>query len=95
MNEERHDFARGLLIGTLIGGLIGAVVALLYAPKSGAETREELSEKARDIADTFKEECEKALDRSRNTYESLMKRLKDQEEDIVRRTGQIMRKMRD
>jgi gas vesicle protein len=95
MNEERHDFAKGLLIGTLIGGLIGAVVALLYAPKSGAETREALAEKAKDIADTFKDECEKALDKSRKTYESLIRRLEDQEEDIVRRTGQIMKKMRD
>ncbi|HPC73841.1 MAG TPA: YtxH domain-containing protein [Syntrophales bacterium] len=95
MNEERHDFAKGLLIGTLIGGLIGAVAALLYAPKGGAETREALAEKAKDIADTFKNECGKALDKSRKTYESLMRRLKEQEEDIIRRTDRIMKKMSD
>ena len=31
------DFFKGFLIG----GMIGAVVALLYAPQSGKETREE------------------------------------------------------
>jgi hypothetical protein len=33
----------------LIGGLIGASVALLYAPKSGRETREDISKAARRI----------------------------------------------
>ncbi len=33
----------------LLGGLIGATVALLYAPKSGRETREDISKAARRI----------------------------------------------
>jgi gas vesicle protein len=33
----------------LLGGLIGASVALLYAPKSGRETREAISKAARRI----------------------------------------------
>jgi gas vesicle protein len=33
----------------LLGGLIGASVALLYAPKSGRETREDISKTARRI----------------------------------------------
>jgi gas vesicle protein len=33
----------------LLGGLIGASVALLYAPKSGRETREDISKTAKRI----------------------------------------------
>lgn len=33
----------------LLGGLIGASVALLYAPKSGRETRKDISKTARRI----------------------------------------------
>lgn len=33
----------------LIGGVIGAAVALLYAPKSGRETRKDISKAARRI----------------------------------------------
>jgi len=33
----------------LLGGIIGAAIALLYAPKSGAETRKDISKAARRI----------------------------------------------
>lgn len=35
----------GVLLGSLVGGAIGVVSALLYAPKSGAQTREALAGK--------------------------------------------------
>ena len=41
-NGGSGDFFKGLLIGSLIG----SVVALLYAPKSGKETREDINKKA-------------------------------------------------
>jgi gas vesicle protein len=40
--------AGGVLLAFLLGALGGAAVALLYAPKSGRETREYLGEKARE-----------------------------------------------
>ena len=46
------DFLKGFLLG----GLIGSVIALLYAPKSGKETREEISQKAEELAHKAKEE---------------------------------------
>ncbi|MFD2115623.1 YtxH domain-containing protein [Paenibacillus yanchengensis] len=39
-NETKSS---GLLLGTLIGGTAGVIAALLLAPKSGAEMREDLS----------------------------------------------------
>ena len=46
---DNGDFWKGVAIGALAGGVIGASIALLYAPKSGAETRAALKEKLRDI----------------------------------------------
>lgn len=40
--------AGNVLLAFLVGALSGAAVALLYAPKSGRETREYLGEKARE-----------------------------------------------
>jgi len=40
--------AGNVLLAFLVGALSGAAVALLYAPKSGRETREFLGEKARE-----------------------------------------------
>ena len=40
--------AGSVLVAFLVGALTGAAVALLYAPKSGRETRDYLGEKARE-----------------------------------------------
>ncbi|MBI4485884.1 MAG: YtxH domain-containing protein [Acidobacteria bacterium] len=40
--------AGNVLLAFLLGAVSGAAVALLYAPKSGQETREYLGEKARE-----------------------------------------------
>ncbi|MCK6630559.1 MAG: FAD-dependent oxidoreductase [Anaerolineae bacterium] len=45
---KRNDNAR-LLIAAALGGLVGAVTALLFAPKSGKETRAQLSEKGQQV----------------------------------------------
>jgi gas vesicle protein len=39
----------GYLAALGIGALIGAGIALLYAPRSGKETREQLTQQARDL----------------------------------------------
>ena len=42
--------------GMIVGGLIGATLGILYAPKSGKETREELSKSADEIIEKAKEQ---------------------------------------
>ena len=42
---EDRDLYKGLAIGLLAGGAIGVAVGLLFAPKSGAETRQIIREK--------------------------------------------------
>ncbi len=50
-----NDDERGVLISVLagigIGVLVGAVAGLLLAPKSGQETRDELSKSLNDLSD--------------------------------------------
>jgi gas vesicle protein len=50
MKEERGAGAGTVLLAFLVGAAAGAAVALLYAPAAGRETRERLSEKAREGA---------------------------------------------
>ncbi|WLR44206.1 YtxH domain-containing protein [Bacillus carboniphilus] len=42
MAKKKQDEG-GFLFGAFLGGLIGALVALLFAPKSGKELREDLN----------------------------------------------------
>jgi gas vesicle protein len=46
MANNENSGAGGLLLAFLLGAVSGAAAALLYAPKSGRETREYLGDKA-------------------------------------------------
>lgn len=43
-----------IVLGLLAGLAAGAVLGVLFAPKKGKETRDELSKKAKDLSDTIK-----------------------------------------
>ena len=93
MNDERQGFAKGLLVGTLIGGLIGTVLGILYAPRRGGEIREQMAVRTRKIADQFGDECARALQKSRASYESRINQLKEQESGIIRRIERLLKKV--
>ena len=68
---SRHESGGGtVLLAFIAGAVAGAAVALLFAPASGDETRQFLSDKAR-------ESRERALQAAREGRETL-KRQKDQ-----------------
>jgi gas vesicle protein len=75
MSEKSSDLLKGLFIG----GLIGVVLGLLYAPKSGKETREDIARTTEDLLSKGKEEYEKAVERSKSAYETAVKHLKSLE----------------
>jgi len=83
------DRAGAFLKGLLIGGVIGAVVGILYAPKSGRETREDIGRKAEELVAKAKEEYEQALEKSRKTYETAVSRLKKIEEAAREKVGEL------
>lgn len=49
--EERKDSGVGFVFGLLVGALVGASIAVILAPQSGAETRENIRTKARGLQD--------------------------------------------
>jgi gas vesicle protein len=56
------DNAIGFGIGLLTGAIIGGVIALLYAPKTGKETRQLIKDKATEVVDTVKEKTSGVID---------------------------------
>jgi len=75
MAERDWDLVKGLVIG----GLIGAAIGILFAPKSGKETRQDIANKADELLTKAKEEYEKAAEKSKAAYEAAVVRLKDAE----------------
>lgn len=49
--SKGSEFTKGLLIGSMFGALAGAVTALLLAPKSGKELRQDIAVKSGEIYD--------------------------------------------
>ncbi len=70
MEKEATSGAGGIVAAFLLGALTGAAVALVFAPASGAQTREFLGEKARDgtaKASETARQTREALNRQRET----------------------------
>ena len=66
-NYQQDDIAANPLAMFLLGAAIGAVAALLYAPKSGRETRAQIADKANEVKDSAGEWGEKAIASAHDT----------------------------
>jgi gas vesicle protein len=72
---EKHSGGVGNL---LLGVLIGAGVALLFAPRSGEETRQDIRRRARKAGDTVKDAAQGVTDQVVDTFESARDRVEEQ-----------------
>ena len=72
---EKHSGGVGNL---LVGVLIGAGVALLFAPRSGEETRTDIKRRARKAGDTVRDVAEGVTDQVADTFETARSRVEQQ-----------------
>lgn len=49
MKNEQSNYTKGLVLGVILGGTVGAIAALLMAPKSGRELREDIAVTTSDL----------------------------------------------
>lgn len=62
-------------LAIITGGLLGAIFALLYAPRSGEETRQLLAENSQEIKDTALQSIHKVQESARMAVEESLSRL--------------------
>ena len=60
--QQKKKNAKNLAMGATLGVAIGAISGVLFAPKSGKETRENIKKTSSDINDTVKEKVSTAKD---------------------------------
>ena len=60
---------KDFMVGVLLGSIVGAAIGLLLAPQSGEETREVITESARDIRDKVKEGSRQFVESGRDLIE--------------------------
>jgi gas vesicle protein len=59
MSKQESDFG-AFMAGFFVGGLIGIGVAMLFAPQSGEETREQIYQRSIELADIANQKVEEA-----------------------------------
>ncbi len=64
MASEDNGIGKGLLVGFLTGAAVGSIIALLFAPKSGKELRQDIKIKAQDFADDAEQYLANAKDKA-------------------------------
>lgn len=80
MSYENRDTFASFVQGFVLGSLVGAGIALLYAPKPGLETREELLSRSRE----FKGEAEKQYQQALERAISLKERAEEQIDTLLK-----------
>jgi gas vesicle protein len=78
-DNDGGDFG-SFLAGFVIGGLVGGAVALVLAPKSGAETRSQITGKGREIVDAGEEHYNSAM----NSAEAYVQQASDRASQFSR-----------
>ncbi len=68
--SDKRDFLAGLLLG----GVIGAAFALLYAPRTGDETRSRLRERGEEVRGQVKGRTNEVVTRARGKMEEAAQR---------------------
>ncbi len=82
MSDERNTGAAGVILSFLLGGLTGAALAILFAPRSGRETREYLGEKLREGADRGRELTDRVMSKGREVIEDAGQYVEKQREHL-------------
>lgn len=68
--SNRTDFVAGFILG----GLLGTALALLFAPRTGEETRDRLTDSAEDLRDLARGRADEVMRKVRGTAEELTQR---------------------
>jgi gas vesicle protein len=88
----RRDRAKNLAIGAGIGIAVGGAAGVLFAPKSGKETRQIISDKAGETMTTIKENVEAAKDRISASAAAKSSRLREAGQKGVEAAKETLKK---
>jgi gas vesicle protein len=87
--SDEHGSGAAVILAFLLGGITGAALALLYAPRSGDETREMLGRGIREGAERGREIREKAVTRGRELIDEASGYVEKQRDGLEKRKDRL------
>jgi len=95
--SQDNNFGSGVLLGLLAGGAIGAALALLYAPKTGKELRQDIKLKTDDYLDEADKYIAEAKDKAihlindgKKKSEKLIKDAREKSEELLKDAEKVL-----
>jgi gas vesicle protein len=88
MDDDRGG-ASGIILSFMLGGLTGAALAILFAPRSGEETREILEGKIRQSAERGRQLRDRASARGREMLDEASEYIDKQRETLDKRRERL------
>ncbi|HVQ24764.1 MAG TPA: YtxH domain-containing protein [Planctomycetota bacterium] len=88
-NDDRSGGTAGVVLSFMVGALSGAALAILFAPRSGRETREMLGERLRETKERGRNVGEQALQKGREAAEDAARYLDRQKDALERRRERL------
>lgn len=87
--ERTARSAKPVVSGLLIGGAIGAVTALLFAPRSGEETRAELRDKAMEYRDRTVDAVNDTVSQAKSKAHELKESAREKADELRHRGKEV------
>jgi gas vesicle protein len=88
MSDDRSS-ASSVMLSFILGGLTGAALAILFAPRSGEETRELLGEKLKEGTDRGRQWRERAVARGREAIDEATEYVEGKREAMEKRRDRL------
>ena len=83
--ERTTNAAKPLLTGFLVGSAVGAATALLFAPRSGEETRAEIRDKAMELRDQATETVQDTVSQAKSKAKDLKGTVSEKADELKNR----------
>jgi len=88
-NDERNAGTSGVVLSFLLGALSGAALAILFAPRSGKETRGMLGERLRETAERGRRLGEQAVEKGKDALDDASGAIDRQREALEKRRERL------
>ncbi len=99
---EDNGMGKGLIVGFLTGAAVGSIIALLFAPKSGKELRQDIKVKSQefmDEADNYlanaKDKATQLINEGKKKSEKLVSEAKEKVDALLSEAEKILHDAKD